>query len=554
MVWMCAVICAAGAQCAPADSQLDRAYRARDWNQVVRQAPTLEQRGGNDDFEFGMALGHLQRWDDARAALLEGRRACPEEMRFNVELAGIDFQQKRYPQAVAWLRRGLRRDPNDTYALELAGTTYFLMGNLPAALNYWNRVKKPYVAELLFSPDLRVERLVVDRAIAFAPAQVLKLSEYEASEARLDGLGIFPTYSIGLKALPDGKFAAELRAAERDGFGPGLWPALIAVFGGALYETIYPSYYNLSGAALNAESLLRWDAEKRRAWVAVSAPLRKLPQWRWRIATDERDEHWAVRRSFTGTAPELGAVRVSRELLAGSVTGFQTGRMTWSAGAEVSHRAFSGITMGTALTPQLVRAGWQAKAVGTIDYRVLDLPERRLRIATGATSELARLWSTPAQLYEKLEGSERMQWYPQAMGDAWELEQRVRAGKVFGNTPFDELWMLGVERDNDLWLRGLIGTRDGRKGSSPLGDSFFLANHSLYRRVYDNGLFGIKAGPLLDVGRMGAPTSGLAPREWLASTGVEAKITVLGTGVVTTYGRDLRAGTNAFFATIAKRF
>jgi hypothetical protein len=554
MVWMCAGVCAAGAQCAPGDSQLDRAYRAHDWNEVARQAPALERRGGDDDFEFGMALGHLRRWDEARAALLEGRRACPKQARFNVELAGIDFQQRKYPEAAAWLRRGLRRDPNNTYALDFSGTTYFLMGNLPAALKCWNRVEKPYVEELRFSPTLRVQRLIADRAIAFAPAQVLTLSEYEATGARLDGLGIFPVYSIGLNAQPDGKFVAELRAVERDGFGAGRWTALLAVFGGAPYETIYPSYYNWGGTATNVESLLRWDAEKRRAWVEISAPLRKLPQWRWRVATDERDEHWVVRRSFSGTAPELGAVRVSREQLAGSITGLQTGRTTWSAGGGISHRAFSGITLGSALTPLLVRGGWQVKVVSAIDHRVFDLPERRLWIAGGGTSELARLWSAPTRLYEKLEGSERMQWYPQATGDAWKLEQRMRAGKVFGSAPFDELWMLGVERDNELWLRGLIGTRDGHKGSSPLGDSFFLANHSLYRRIYDNGLFGVKAGPLLDVGHMGAPTSGLAPREWLVSTGVEAKVTVLGTGVVATYGRDLRAGTNAFFATVAKRF
>ena len=174
--------------------------------------------------------------------------------------------------------------------------------------------------------------------------------------------------------------------------------------------------------------------------------------------------------------------------------------------------------------------------------------------AVGATSELARLWSSPARLYDKLQGSERSHWYPQAAGDVYEAEQRLRAGKTVGSAPFDELWMLGVERDNDLWMRGLIGTRDGRKGSAPLGDSYFLSNNTFYRSVYDNGLIGVKAGPLLDVGRVGAPTSGLALHSWLLSTGAEAKLTVLGTGVVLTYGRDLRAGTNAFFATVAKHF
>ena len=532
----------------------DQAFRSHDWNEVVRLAEAEGRRSADEAFELGMALGHLQRWDEAHAALLEGRRACPQQKRFAIELAGIEFQQKRYAEAAAWLRGGLRIDPHDAYALNFAGTVYYLMGNVAASLKYWNRVQKPYVEELRFDQNLRVQRLVVDRAFAFAPAQLLKAGEYTATEARLNGLGIFPAYSIGLRAKDDGKFVAELHAIERDGFGSGRWAAALAVFGGAPYETIYPSYYNMGGGAMNVESLLRWDAQKRRAFVEVSAPLHKLPQWRWRITTDDRDENWAVRGSFTGEAPTLGAVHVSREMLGGTVAEFQTGRLTWSTGGEFSHRAFSGITLGSALTPELVRGGWQAKSVSTIDYRLVDVPERRLWVTTGASSELARLWSTPARLYEKLQGSERMHWYPQATGDVYEMEQRVRAGKTFGAAPFDELWMLGVERDNDLWLRGLVGTRDGRKGSSPLGDSYFLVNNDFYRRVYDNGLFGVRAGPLLDVGRVGAPASWLAPRTWLVSTGAAAKLTVLGTGVVLTYGRDLRAGTNAFFGTVAKQF
>lgn len=543
----------AAAQCAATDSPIHRAYTSHDWNEVVHLAKQ-SQLSGNDDFELGMALARLQRWDESRAALTAGRLACPAEERFDVELAGVAFQEKQYTEAATSLRRGLRIAPDDKYALDFAGTTYFLMGNIPAALKYWNRVDKPYVEALRFPQNLRVERLIVDRAFAFAPAQQLKLSEYEATEARLNGLGIFPAYNIGLTAQPDGKFAAELRAVERNGFGAGWLPSLIAAFGGTPYETIYPSYYNVGGAALNVESLLRWDAEKRRAWVDVSAPQHNLPQWRWHLATDERDERWSIRRSFTGTAPELGAVRMSRELLSASLAAFQTGRLTWSAGGEASHRSFSGITLGSALSPQLVRAGWQGKVTGAIDYRALDLPERRLWTAVGASSEFARLWSSPARLYDKLQASERLHWYPRAIGNTWELEQRARGGATFGSAPFDELWMLGVERDNDLWLRGLIGTRDGRKGSAPMGDRYFLANNSMYRRVYDNGLVGVQVGPLLDLGRMRTTTSGLAPKEWLVSTGAEARLTVLGTSVLFTYGRDLRVGTNAFFATVAKQF
>ena len=95
-----------------------------------------------------------------------------------------------------------------------------------------------------------------------------------------------------------------------------------------------------------------------------------------------------------------------------------------------------------------------------------------------------------------------------------------------------------MERDTDLWLRGHVGTRDGRKGSSPLAGSYFLANSDFYRRIYSNGLMTIKAGPLLDIARANALTSGPAATRWCVDAGAQARITVLGTSVVLTWGHD----------------
>ena len=106
-----------------------------------------------------------------------------------------------------------------------------------------------------------------------------------------------------------------------------------------------------------------------------------------------------------------------------------------------------------------------------------------------------------------------------------------------------------MERDTDLWLRGHVGTRDGRKGSSPLAGSYFLANSDFYRRIYSNGLITIKAGPLLDIARANALASAPAAKHWYFDAGAQAKLTVLGTSVVLTWGHDLRSGNNAFYGT-----
>ena len=549
-----------GAQCAsdqPDHSQIEQLFNERNWAEVVRLAAPLEARSPDLNFDYGLALAHLQQWPQARAALVAGSRQCPRQKRFPIELAGIAFERKFYAEAAAWLRKGLKLDPGDSYADNFAGTVYLLMGNLNAALKYWNRAGKPYVADLRFNPELRVQRLILDRAFVFSPAAVLHRDDLAATEARLRGLGIFPAYNIALRARPDGSFDADFYAMERDGFGNSRLQALVSTFAGAAYETIYPSYFNIGGSATNIQALLRWDAQKRRAWISLSAPLFARPQLRSQISADARNENWAIRQSFTGPAPTLGSLNLQRQSFAGSVTSFTSGRLQWSTGAELSHRSYRNVVDGTALTPALVPSGFELKPLASVEDKLLDIPERRFTLTGGASGEFARLWPNShlpdaPRHFGKLQASAVAHWFPQAQGDRHEAQQSFRAGRIFGRTPFDELFILGVERDNDLWIRGQIGTRDGRKGSSPVGSDYFLSNTDFFRRIYSNGLFAVKLGPLLDIGRMGAPTGGLSTTKWMVDTGVEATLTVLGTSVVLTYGRDLRSGSNAFYGTAAQ--
>lgn len=555
--------CALGADSqSPQETQIQQLFHQKSWQRVVQLAAPLTQRTPDENYEYGLALAHLQRWNDARSALIAGERACPRQERFPVELAGVSFEMKRYPETAAWLRKALKLDPRDAYANDFAGTVYLLMGNTGAALKFWNRVQKPYIAAVDFDPHIQLHRSILDRAFAFSPQAVLKWGDLKTTQARLDALGIFPAYNIVLNARPDNKFDVAYHAIERDGFGSSRLQSLVSIFSGAAYETVYPDYYNIGRSSMNVESLFRWDSQKLRAFMSVSAPLSDRPEWRWAISADVRDENWAIRRSFTGAAPVLGSLDLERQSLRASFDNVHSGTVQWSLGADVSHRAYHQVLQGTALNPALVLPGYELKALASLQDKLIDLPERRFTLSTAAGAELARMWPMPKapapaapHVFGKLQGSAFARWFPQAQGDAYELQQRVRAARTLtnsaGSVPFDELYLLGMERDTDLWLRGQIGTRDRKKGSSPLASSYFLANTDFYRRVYGNGLISIKAGPLLDVARAAAPTSGLANSQWLIDAGVDAKITVLGTSIVLTYGRDLRAGTNAFYATAA---
>jgi len=532
--------------------QLQQLVTEQRWTDIIRKLEPIPNKSADIQYTYGIALAQAGRLDDARTALLAGEHFAPHDKRFPIELAGVAFKQKHPALAGRYLRHALRIDPTDTYANDFLGTIYFVQGNIEAALKYWNRIGKPYISNVRTDHALRTRSTLIDRALTFSPAAQLRLADYETSRMRLAGLGVFPFPRIQLTAQPENKFDAVLNLQERNGFGDNVWQALISTFSGLGYQTIYPEYFNIGGSAINITSLVRWDAQKRRVDAELSAPFHANPRWRYRFSVDLRNENWDIRESFTGPSPSLGSLNLRREAFFAGIDSFNSGRWGWSAAAEFSHRDYRSVFPGTTLTPALLLEGAQLKQVSRIHYRAFDAPEHRLTVSAGATSEIGRIWSQPAHAFAKLQGNARSRWYPQMQGDDYETSIDVRGGGTAGQPPFDELFQLGMERDNDLWLRGHVGTRDGRKGSAPLGTRYFLLNSEIDKNIYGNGLIAIKLGPFLDTGKIEG-IANLGSRKWLWDTGAQAKLRVLGVGVTFVYGKDLRTGNNAFYFTAGRR-
>lgn len=532
--------------------QIKKLYTEQKWDEIVCEIRAPSRDSADLDFYYGSALAQLGRLDDARNALLIGHRIAPKDARFPVELAGVFFKQGQRNSAILWLQRALRIDPSDTYANDFLGTIYFLNGNLEAALKYWNRIGKPFIETVQPDQALRLRPVLLDHALAFSPASEMRLAEFETSIARLQGLEIFPIPRIRLAARSDGKFDADLNLEERNGFGNNLWEALLATFSGVAYQTIYPEYDNLAGSAINIASLVRWDSEKRRVAASLSGPFHENPKWRYRFGGDLRNENWDIRQSFTGTSPLLGALNLRREAATAEIDSFNSGRWGWSLGAEFSHRDYRNVVPGSTLTPGLLLEGSQLKQTANVNYLLLRVPERRFLLNSAASWQLGRIWSQPAHAFAKYQGALQLTCLPKSEGDDYELTSKLRSGGTSGQMPFDELYILGMERDNDLWMRAHIGTRDGRKGSAPLGRNYFLSNNEIDKNIYSNGLFTLKLGPFVDSGKITDPGGTLGSLTWLWDTGARAKMRVLGVGVTFVYGKDLRTGNNAFYFTAGR--
>jgi tetratricopeptide (TPR) repeat protein len=533
------------------NAHIQQLFEQSRWQEIVDELHSVQPHEANLCFFYGSALAQLGDWESARRALLEGHRLAQHDKRFPIELAGVAFKQQRYSESAAWLRRALRIDSSDKYANDFLGTVYFLQGNLEAALKYWNRVDKPQIESVKPDHPFKIRPALLDRALTFAPGDALLLPAFLTSRARVNGLGIFPVPDLQIAARDDARFDVVLNLQERNGWGASKAAALVSTFSGVAYQTVYPEYFNLAHSAINITSLFRWDVQKRRISAGLSGPLQGNPKYRYRFGLDLRNENWVL-RPF-GMSPVFGSLNLRREVATAEVNSFESGRWNWSTGVELSHRDYRNVDFGTAITPQMLAAGAQLKVLAPTRYDLWRNPDRRLVVSSSASVQIARIWSQATPIYSKLQGSVLLGWLPKAKGDDYATHLQIRAGGAAGSIPFDELYVLGLERDNDLWLRGHVATRDGRKGSAPLGTHYFLSNFDVDKKMYSNGLLTMTLGPFLDSGTVSGSAPELGSHRYLWDVGLQLKLRVLGQNLTFSWGKDLRTGNNAWYFTGAER-
>jgi len=525
------------------------ALAAQHWEEAARLAQGPAAQPAEFDYIAGLALAKLGRWPEARSAFEAGRAKAPADARFPAELAGVAYKQGDFALAKRELRAALRLAPSDPYAREFLGTLYFLDGNLPAALKYWNPIGKPRLRAVVFRPEPKLDAALLQQAVPFNAPQVLTGDALRESDARLNLLGIFPAQRVELVPAGRDTFDAALHLAERNGFGDSWLAGLLSTLSGAGYDTIYPEFYNVRGEALNFASMARWDAQKRRFGGEVSAPLWHDPTKRARIFFDARNENWNLARTFFEPGSPVTDLNLRR--FAGGL-GFESlvnANWSWNAGIEAASREFRNLPAAVTSAAQRFFASTPSLAVSLgIKRSLLRIPEFRFTLDGAAEARAGRYFAMRSGAFASARGSANAAWFPAARGDDFALRLQLRAGAMAGAAVLDDLFELGLERDNDLWLRGHAGTADGRKGAAPLGRRFFLANWEMDKNVYNNGFLDLKLGPFLDSGAIADSSALFGSHGWQVDTGAQCKLRVLHSiTLVLIYGRDLQGARNLLF-------
>jgi hypothetical protein len=480
----------------------------------------------------GLALARADRLSDAGQLFRRAATQYPDDKRFLIELAGVLYREHRNGTAEHFLHRALALDPSDPYGIEFLGTLYLLDGNTEAALKYWNRIGKPLIQDV----HLPARPELVD----ISGGQIFTLQRLWQTEANLDRLDIYSGYhfdlaSRGLTPSEDQRYDLTVRLdTVSQPFGG--WLGTVLPYLRALpYQTIDIDRYDIAHRAINFTSLWRWDPNKRHIETALSGTLHSDPRYRYRFLLDARDERW----DLIGTYLRLRKLEAGGDLIAGL-----SARLQWTGGIRVAGR-----WIAHADNNPVFDSGWSLEARNRLDYRLLSWPDHRFHLNAAASIDAGHLSAAYTASTADLTAS----WFPQRTGVKWEITGRVRAGVTTGALPFDEYFQLGMERDNDLWFRGIVGTRDGQKGNAPLGTNYTLAQTDIQRTLFHAPFITINAGPFFDEGRISGPSPDFGSRGWLSATGIQTRIkTVDRLNVSLVYGRDLRSGQGVFYTSVTR--
>ena len=531
------------------EARIHALYEEGRWAEAAALASRVPAPSASILLYEGLALARLDQLARASNLFRQASRMFPRDKRFPLGSAGIAYRERNFKRAKLLLHRALRLDRNDSYGNDFLATLYLLDGNLPAALQYWNRIHKPFLANVQFQPEPPLNPILRERVFDFSPGQVLTLQQLRIMRANLARLRVLSDVRVDLAPAGE-RFDLTVRSA---GVSQGLtgWPGhVLPMLRSLPYQGIDVDFLNIQRRGINFASLERWDPDKRRLAFDISGPLRMNPEIEYHYFLDARDERWNLQGTYHAASIQLTTVGLRRIEAGGYAEIGLTSRFHWTTGVSAAYREFRNGDQSSYFLN-----GWTAELRNRLDYLLFDWPDRRVSVAGWTALNTGRVFTSLPSRLISAEGGIHAKWYPQSAGDRYAVTLSAQSGASYGNLPLDELFTLGMERDSpfEFWFRGLTADRNGRKGAAPMGTEYGIAQAEVDRKVFEFPFVRLDAGPFFDSGRISTPSGRFGSAGWLYATGLEAKIRSIG-GVEFrfVYGRNLNSGRGVFYSAVSR--
>ena len=291
------------------------------------------------DARLNRALDEIRvRGLDQADALLTGvRMECPASPGPLRELSAVRFAQHRWTDAASLAREALGREPGDEYALDVLGSSLFMLHDEIGALRAWNQIGKPRVNRVRIEGLHHMRYQTMAEVMALQPNMLLTVADFERAQRRLgelpdraatrlavspelDGFASVDVVIVELSALPHGAIewagAAARTAANRE--------IDVAIPGGTSQGEMWSAGW-------------RWWSHRPGVSVGFGAPrVRPLPGvWRF-DASWQSDTYAGAAESRIIESRTHGGLTVSDWLSGHLRYSVTTGLDAWSGGRKAA--------------------------------------------------------------------------------------------------------------------------------------------------------------------------------------------------------------------------
>jgi hypothetical protein len=229
---------------------------------------------------------------DADAILGRVRTECPGSAGPLRELAGVRFAEQRWTDAAALARQALAIDPNDSYAIDVLGSTLFMLDDPAGALRAWNRIGRPRLDTVRIVGLHHMRYDAVAAAVAPPPHALLTADMFALAARRVNELPDRSSARLTLRPEADGSATLDAAIAERQMLPRGIASWTGAGVRAAVDREAGVSVPGFTGQGDVWSASWRWWEHRPRVAFGVAAPrVAGLPGV-WRVdASWERETY-----------------------------------------------------------------------------------------------------------------------------------------------------------------------------------------------------------------------------------------------------------------------
>lgn len=211
------------------------------------------------------------------------RLDCPEDGRVLRELAGIRFAERQWASAALLAEEALERRPGDAYAIDVLGSSRFLLNDIPGALRAWNGIGRPQLDSVRITGLTRTRYSMMALALGLSPNTVLTEAQFTLARRRLESMPDQALTRIALRPEPDGFAVVDVAIVER-----GSLPGNVVQWGAAAAQSVLEREVSVTIPGHTGQGEIwsadwRWWQNRPRISLEFAAPRLAWPRGVWRV-------------------------------------------------------------------------------------------------------------------------------------------------------------------------------------------------------------------------------------------------------------------------------